>query len=264
MGSGETCACERCVAKARAAGELAGDAAPASATQLAEAIANLAAAQFARAAGRDGGREAGMPAIGGAMLSGFEPFRHPELVSVIDRVRAAGITRIGVQTSGVALALPANAAGSIGAGVRVFEFVLLGAGVHHDVACGTPGAFDAAIAGIRQVRESARAAGVRIFPAALVRLCPHNRGQLVAAVGAAVAAGVRAVRIQVDAGAIPEPGEVRAAHEIATTAGVALFGDGAEHLLNGATLYRSVALETLVAPAASEASVGTGGGAHVG
>ena len=228
LGNGQVCACTRCATDG---------ATQATCEEIGATIAQLTTARFAAKVAEETGGGLAAAALDGAILTGAEPFAHPDLVDTIARLRATGIPRIAVQTSATALAAPANAAGSIGAGVRVFEVVLLGGEARHDVLTGEPGSYAAALAGIAQVREAARASGTRVFISALIRLCAHSRGELIPAVVGAVGAGVRAVRIEASAGAEPSSDEVRAAHEVATTAGIALFGDGAEHILGGASLY---------------------------
>lgn len=174
---------------------------------------------------------------GGVILAGTEPFAHPSLVEIIGAARALEVPRIGVQTDGSALALGQNAAGSVSAGVRFFEFVFLGGNAEsHDRAVGRSGAFSSLLAGVSAVKRAA-SPDRRVFVAGVVRLCPHTVGGFVPAVSAAVSAGVRSVRVESTPGLDLPRAAVDQAHAIATTAGVALFGDGCDHLLMGARLY---------------------------
>lgn len=173
----------------------------------------------------------------GVVFTGFEPFAHPSLVELIGAARGLGAPRIGVQTDGAALGVGQNAPGSIGAGVRFFEFVFLGADAEaHDRLVGRPGAFASLNAGVGAVRRLSTA-DQRVFAAAVTRVCRHNVAYFVEVVAAAAASGVRAIRVEVEPGVTLPREMVDRAHVAATTSGIALFGDGCDHLLGGATLY---------------------------
>lgn len=173
----------------------------------------------------------------GILFTGHEPFAHPSLVELISGARGLGVPRIGVQTDGAALGVGQNAPGSIGAGVRFFEFVFLGEDeLSHDRLAGRDGAFASLMAGVAAVKRVSTP-DQRVYVAGVVRVCRHNVAHFVGAVAAAVAAGVRSVRVELDPGVDLLADSVNRAHVVATTAGVALFGDGCGHLLRGARLY---------------------------
>lgn len=192
----------------------------------------------------------------GVLLTEFEPFAHPSLVELVSGFGALGVSRIGLQTDGAALGLGQNARGSISAGVRVFEFAFLGADSDsHDRLTGKPGSFTGLMAGIDAVKHASKSSGHRCFVSATVKVCRHNVDMLPAMVAAAAASGVRAIRLELPAEGISlDRTVVSAAHSAATSAGVALFGEGCSHILGGATLYQ------LVAPAVTDGERGVGRG----
>lgn len=172
----------------------------------------------------------------GIVLVGLEPFTHPSLVELITAAGALDVPRVGIQTDGAALGMGQNAPGSVGAGVRFFEFVFLGDAETHDRLAGRVGASDSLIAGIGAVKRHSSPER-RIFVGAVVKVCRHNVDRLADTVAAAVTAGVRSIRLEVSPGVNLPREAVDRAHAVATTAGVALFGDSCGHLLNGVRLY---------------------------
>lgn len=134
-------------------------------------------------------------------LTGAEPFTHPELPSLVAAARRAGVQRLRVVTDGVALASPANATGSIAAGVRHVAFTLLGGtpGVH-DALTGVSGALEATLEGVRTYVAAAAAQDVAVCVTAIVPLCRHNVRDAASAMGTAVEAGAKRVRLVVEDG----------------------------------------------------------------
>lgn len=158
----------------------------------------LIAAEIAEAVGA-------WPADAGAgpnvSLTGSEPFEHPELPAVVAAAGQAGARRIRLETSGAGLQSPGNAAGALSAGVTHVRVTLLGGtpGVH-DALTGCPGAFDAAIAGLRTFRACASEAGAHVCVTVRVPACRHNLHDLPAAVAAAVDAGADSVTLAIGDG----------------------------------------------------------------
>lgn len=134
-------------------------------------------------------------------LTGPEPFSHPDLPGIVTGAIEAGVRRLRLEVDGGAFTMPGNAEGALGAGVRHVQVTLLGGteGVH-DALAGGPGAFDAAIAGMRAFGEASRAAGLDTMSTVVVPVCRHNVADLPAAVGAAVGAGAAAVLLRVEDG----------------------------------------------------------------
>lgn len=213
-------------------------------------------------------REAGGPGPNVA-LAGPEPFAHPELPAVVAAAMRAGVRRLRLDTSGAGLLSPANAAGVLGAGVRHVEVVLLGGtpGVH-DALAGRPGAFDAAVAGMRSFREAADAAGERVSVVVRVPACRHNLRETPAAVAAAVEAGADAVTIALaDGGAdlAPSLAWLRSACDTGVVNGVWVEVDGVpfcllpEHSLHVADVVRTRGGDKAPACAACGADAVCGG-----
>lgn len=136
-------------------------------------------------------------------LGGPEPFGHPELPSLVAGAAKAGVVRLRLESDASALVSPANASGSIAAGVRHLRFRLLGGspGVH-DALAGEAGALDATSEGVRAFAAAAGEQGAAVSVTALVPVCRHNVRDLPAAVGAAVDAGADEVTLLVDDGGL--------------------------------------------------------------
>lgn len=164
------------------------------------------------------------------IFGGFEPFRHPNLVQILDFAATKplnSVTRIGLQTDGGALSVPSNAFGSINSDVTFFEIVLRGGDeLSHDTLTGDKGSFGLAIKGISGVSAAARELSKPIFVAGVAALCGHNNHLLPAIISTFVNAGVDAIRVECQGGTEPDPALVKQSYEIATTSGVLLFGDG--------------------------------------
>lgn len=176
------------------------------------------------------------------IFGGFEPFRHPDLVQVLSTVAddsRGAISRIGIQTDGGALSVSSNALGSISSQVSLFEIFLRGGDeASHDTLTSEKGLFHLALMGIAGARAAAEELDKQIFMVGVAALCSHNRHLLPAIVTAFVQAGVDAIRVEnQDDG---ELGDLLIAqsYEIATTAGILLFGDGCTRI-ESATLYHS-------------------------
>jgi MoaA/NifB/PqqE/SkfB family radical SAM enzyme len=136
------------------------------------------------------------------MLIGAEPFRHPQLPSVVAAARSAGCQRIGVETDAVALRSEQNAHGSISAGVRHLRVrILAGTPGLHDALVGTPGALDASMLGVDTFRACAASADLPVDTVAEIPLCRHNVHDAPTAVGLAAQHGFDRVVLRVaDAG----------------------------------------------------------------
>jgi hypothetical protein len=134
-------------------------------------------------------------------LTGPEPFDHPDLPALVTAAVRSGVARLRIDTDGAALANPANAGGSIAAGVRHIRVTLLGGSPGtHDVLCGTPGAFEAALAGMRTYARAAEEQDTAVSLSVLVPVCRHTVRDLPTAVAAAGEAGARSVLLRVDDG----------------------------------------------------------------
>ena len=129
------------------------------------------------------------------LLTGPEPFAHPELPLIVSAAANAGVERIGLRTDAGALSIPGNAEGVLGAGVRHLQVVLLGGAATHDDLTGRTGLFDAAMRGVGAFRSAAQAAGACVAVTALIPACAHNVADLPAAVAALAAAGAVTVMI---------------------------------------------------------------------
>jgi hypothetical protein len=137
-----------------------------------------------------------------ALLTGFEPFAHPELPAVISGGAARGFERMRLRTDAGALSQGGNAAGLLSAGVRQLEVVLLGGQEAHDLLSGRPGLFDAARSGVSTFVGQAGLARERVVVTGFVSLCRHSiedAAQAVAALGS-----MGAVAVQLDAVSLPD------------------------------------------------------------
>jgi hypothetical protein len=136
-------------------------------------------------------------------FTGPEPFGHPELPALVASAKRHGVQRLRLDTDAVALSSPANAGGSIAAGVRHVRFTVLGgsAGLH-DALVGEPGALDATLAGIRSFVSAASELDEAVSVTATVPVCRHNVHDLTPAVLAAVEAGAEAVTLLLDDGGL--------------------------------------------------------------
>lgn len=172
------------------------------------------------------------------LFYGFEPFAHPELVTLLSSPELSKVTRLGIMTDGGALASPQNAAGVLSSGVRVFEIVLRGGdALTHEGITARPGLFNAALKGIANLKRSAAEQNIEIFITGLAEICRHNEHALIEIVRCFVEAGVDAIRVHTNR-ALNES-LIDAAYEIAIPAGVYLFGDYCTHI-DAARLYELI------------------------
>jgi hypothetical protein len=136
-------------------------------------------------------------------FTGPEPFDHPELPPLVAMAVSAGVARLRIDTDAAALSNPANAAGSMAAGVRHLRVTLLGGSSGtHDALLGKPCAFEAALMGMRAFVRAGQEAEVAISMTALVPVCRHNVRDLPAVVAAAGEAGAHSVLLRIDDGGV--------------------------------------------------------------
>jgi len=132
-------------------------------------------------------------------LVGVDPFKHPELPTLVRSVTGCGVKRLGMETDGVALCSGDNAAGIISAGVRHIEVVILaGDAYSHDRLTKIEGSFDAAMAGMASLAEVAKGLGSRIIVCGRSRICRHNFEHTPGIVCAFAEAGASTVTLEVD------------------------------------------------------------------
>lgn len=190
------------------------------------------------------------------MMRGYEPFRHPDLVGIVQALAASNSTskvrRIGMRTDATALVSLRDAQGCIDNGVRVFEVPLLPREM--DV-LSQEAPLDARLAGIQGIRNAAANLGLDTFVCADIFVCTHTAAYFSLVVQAAIAVGVDAVRVSFDGTdsvpALEALGGISvldSMHALATQNSLAFFGDGQNgHMaryLKGAVLYRTVAAGT--------------------
>lgn len=185
------------------------------------------------------------------MIQGSEPFRHPDLVDIIQALAGSNIRRLGIRTEAAALVNPQDAQGCIDNGVRVFEIPLLPREMD-SVVMAAP--FEARIAGLRGIRSAAANLGADVFVSAHMLLCTHTAAYFPSTVQAVIAAGFDALRLGLVAAKpselIDALGGVAAldfAQSAATQNSLAFFLDGdeaelyADRYLKAAQLYSVVA-----------------------
>ncbi|MHB8740873.1 MAG: hypothetical protein ACYC62_06845 [Coriobacteriia bacterium] len=146
---------------------------------------------------------AALPDAEGVVLTGPEPFFHPELPALIAACRDAGFSRIALETDAGALAAHGNAAGVLHAGVRHLWVRVLGADdATHDERIGRPGRAAAARVGVAAYRTAALEAACPVVVTAIVPVCRHTLPELPAIVAECGTHGFDAVRL-VSAGPLP-------------------------------------------------------------
>ena len=192
----------------------------------------------------DGG---GSPGPLDVAFGGFEPFAHPDLPRLIAAAREQGAQRLMLQTDGGALSQGGNAEGAALAGARVFEIVYhAGDEDADDRLTGRPGLARARQAGIAALRRvAAEHPDWRLFVCGLAVLCRHGgRGAALTGIAQAAARdGLDALRICAqDPAAAPDAAQLASAAEVLVPAGIWLFGDGCESLLEGAAPYQITGL----------------------
>ena len=132
-------------------------------------------------------------------FGGAEPFSHPELPRLVSDSIAAGVSRLGITTDGLALCNTENAAGCIDAGVRHADIALLGGSpATHDALSGNPGSFDAARHGARCLLDAATASGEKVVVCGRTRVCRHNADDMAGIVLAFVETGVSTISLEID------------------------------------------------------------------
>ena len=130
-------------------------------------------------------------------LTGAEAFAHPELPLIVAAARESGVRRLKLTTGGGALEVGENAPGSIQAGVRQVELVLLGGDASvHDALWGREGSLAAAVGGARRFTEAAKTGGVAVALTGRVPVCRHNAASAPSAVAALAAMGAVAVVVE--------------------------------------------------------------------
>lgn len=175
--------------------------------------------------------------LSAVVLTGFEPFAHPGLVEVLRHPALSAVERIMLTTDGGALSSVQNVFGTLDSGVSVYEIVLRGSHADsHDSYTARPGLFNAAMQGVTQLRAVSNERDQHIFVTAVIDICKHNAHEFLSIVEAALKAGVDAIRIQ-DSDKLIAPGFIKAAHEMATSSSVLLFGEGQDSITEP-PLYR--------------------------
>jgi hypothetical protein len=136
-------------------------------------------------------------------FTGPEPFDHPELPSLVAMAASYGAARLRIDTDATALSNPANAAGSVAAGVRHLRVTLLGGSSGtHDALFGKPSAFEAALMGMRAFVRAGQEAELAVSLTALIPVCRHSVQDLPATVAAAAEGGAHSVLLRIDDGGV--------------------------------------------------------------
>ena len=137
------------------------------------------------------------------VLTGPEPFGHPELPDLVIACQEAGVERIGIETDGRALAVSGNADGAVGAGVTHLRVRVLASDSRMaDELSGRPGLLSATEAGVAAYRAAVERQGATVVITAIVPVCSHNLDTVPATVARLSAWGVDAVRL-IEAGTLP-------------------------------------------------------------
>lgn len=113
------------------------------------------------------------------ILLGCEAFAHPDLIDIVNAAVQAGVERLSVRTNGASLGEPGVAEQFVRAGVNHVEVTLLsGSAGTHDRLVGLPGAFDAAVAGMRAYRAASDSLGIATTLSGRILACEHNITEL--------------------------------------------------------------------------------------
>lgn len=129
-------------------------------------------------------------------LVGADAYLHPDLPAIVRAATGAGVRRLRLSTAGEALAAGENAGGSLDAGVRQIEFVLLaGEQAVHDALCGNQHSLAIALSGVARFREAARERGAQVAIVGRVPVCAHNIDAVPSAIAAVGHAGGVAVLV---------------------------------------------------------------------
>lgn len=163
------------------------------------------------------------------VLTGFEPFSHPELPAVISTAIDLGFERVRLSTDAGALGVGGNASGIVAAGVRQLEVVVLGPDAQtHDALAGRPGLHASMVAGLGALWSAVEDAGCDFFLCGRVPICAHNVDRLAETVASLAGRGAMAVTLDMGGRSLGERGarQLAAAIEIATVNSVAVFVPG--------------------------------------
>ena len=136
-------------------------------------------------------------------LWGPEPFGHPDLVPVVEAIVAAGVERLCIATDGVALRSEQNARGIMSAGIRHVRVTVLGSRAVHDELQGAPGSHEAALDGMKLVRDAAMRAEVPMLLCGHIPVCEHNLRDIPVAVVQLAEAGASAIKLETDLVSLP-------------------------------------------------------------
>ena len=143
----------------------------------------------------------------GVVLTGPEPFAHPDLPRVVAACRDAGVSRIAIETDGGALSVPGNAHGVLLSGVRHLWVRVLGSSDEmHDTLAGKRGIAQAMRAGVAGYLANAETERLQVAVTAVVPVCEHDLAELPAIMAHCAAQGFHAARL-VAAGALPSSAE---------------------------------------------------------
>jgi hypothetical protein len=135
----------------------------------------------------------------GVFFSDVGGLDHPDLPHLAANAARAGASRIAVRTSGRSLADPGAAASLLESGVRIVEVVFLGSSEQtHDALTGVQGAFEAAAAGVGNLRSAADALGEKVAVRGRVPVCRHNVQDLPATVMCLAGLGVSSIVLACD------------------------------------------------------------------
>lgn len=127
------------------------------------------------------------------VFSGHEPSIHPRFIELLGAAKAAGYSRIRVETNGRMFAYERLAGAAIDAGATEFAVNLFAADEKTALRINpVDGAFAQTMAGLKNL---VGAAGTRAAVSAIITLCPDNATESGAMVSLASASGVRAVEI---------------------------------------------------------------------
>ena len=152
-------------------------------------------------------------------------------------IGSGGVRRLGQRADTAILVDPNDTQSCIVAGMRVFEAPFL-----PDVLMMTSEPSASSLRNVLQeiahIQEVAEQQGVSVFIAALISVSSRTAPYFLEMVQYAINAGVDAIRIECTAPRhLINKASLAAAHDAATQAGIAFFGDGCEDYLNGAQLY---------------------------
>jgi len=132
----------------------------------------------------------------GVVLTGPEPFAHPELPRVVAACQERGVSRIAIETDGGALSVPGNARGVLLSGVRhLWVRVLASSDDRHDMLAGRRGLASAMRKGVGAYLENAKTEGLAVAVTAVVPVCGHNLDELPAIIAHCAAQGFHAARL---------------------------------------------------------------------